>query len=134
MTSSNCFKRKKQLAMHCLPGMVSHSVAEAPTSWKSCCAVLRCSFESFFWPYIKYETALIIYYLGLVGSRSLTKLKAYSTESFFRLYMTIFNLVYGKSSNKGGKNCIAFYPFRKTTKLWRNKSFYLNRSPPLNFC
>lgn len=32
LTSSNCFRRKKQEAMHCRPGMVSHSLADAPTS------------------------------------------------------------------------------------------------------
>ena len=32
-TSSNCFKRKKHDAMHWRPGMVSHSLADAPTSW-----------------------------------------------------------------------------------------------------
>lgn len=68
-TSSNCLKRKKQEAMHCLPGMVSggegthtsshkrtlkpgpvqssltvpHSLAEPPTNWKNCWAVFRWS-------------------------------------------------------------------------------------------
>jgi hypothetical protein len=85
ITSSNCLSKKKQLAIDCLPGIVSHSVAEAPTSWNSCCAVLICYFESFFCPYIKYETALMIYSLGFVGYKSFTKLNAYSTESFLRL-------------------------------------------------
>jgi hypothetical protein len=59
-------------------------VAEAPTNWKSCWEVFKCSLESFFCPYIKYATALIMYYLGFVGCKSLTKLKAYSTDSFFK--------------------------------------------------
>ena len=60
-------QQEKAAGMDCLPGIVSHSVAEAPTSWNSCCAVLRCYFESFFWTYIKYETALMMYSLGFVG-------------------------------------------------------------------
>lgn len=31
-TSSNCFRRKKHIAMHCRPGIVSQWLADAPTS------------------------------------------------------------------------------------------------------
>ena len=75
-----------------------------------------------------------MYYLGFVGSRSFTNLNASSTSSFLRLEITMLSLVYGNKSKSGGKVCIAFYPFLKTTTLCLNKSLSFIRSPPLNFC
>ena len=70
---------KKQLAMHCLPGMVSHSDADAPSSWKYCCATLRCSRESIAWPMDKLVTFEDVL-LGELGSMSFINSKASCTS------------------------------------------------------
>ena len=49
-TSSNWPSRWKHDAMHCRPGIVSHSLALAPTSWKNCCAAFTISASCFCWP------------------------------------------------------------------------------------
>ena len=73
-TSSNWRIRKKQLAMHCRPGIVSHSCAEVPTSWKHCCAIFRwsrdpeaCPSEACTTPLRMYSCDIIIN--GWVGLR-----------------------------------------------------------------
>ena len=70
-----------------LPGMVSHSVAEEPTSWKHCCAIFRYSCDCCCCPTAAYTTpAEGGRSLGLVGyagkkSRLMAALKLYSTRS-----------------------------------------------------
>ena len=60
-TSSNCLSRKKHDAMHWRPGIVSHSLAEAPTSWKYCCAYFKCSALSVVWPRTAWTTPFRMY-------------------------------------------------------------------------
>lgn len=61
LPSLTCRRMKKHDAMHCRPGMVSHSEAEAPSSWKYCWATLRCSRESSCWPSARLVTPLRMY-------------------------------------------------------------------------
>ena len=57
--------------MHWRPGIVSHSLAEAPTRLKNCWLTRRCSREPVRWPTAAFTTALRMYSCGIEGSRSL---------------------------------------------------------------
>ena len=57
--------------MHCRPGIVSHSDADAPTSWKNCCAIFTCSLEPNAWPTEALTTPFRMYSCGVLGSTSL---------------------------------------------------------------
>ena len=83
-TSSNCRMRKKHDAMHCRPGMVSHSCADVPTSWKHCWAIFKCSRDPVAWPIVAWTTPLMMYSCGVVGSRSRTSSYASLTASWRR--------------------------------------------------
>ena len=90
--------------------MVSHSVADCPTTWKYCCAVFRCSFDCSKLPSSKWIIAFRIYSGGWLGSTVFIKFCASWISPFLREWIVKFSRASGRTPTRGGNTCRAPSP------------------------